>query len=243
MDNPVSFDLNLAIQHWRENLAQSPAFRSENLNELESHLRDSIATLQTRGLSAEESFMVAARRVGNTGSLEKEFGKVNGKAVWLDRMIWILAGVQISMIVSIAYSTVATAVNGAAGRLVQLWPGFGEAAFLAAVILLPPGFIVAAGVVGWKLLRTSHGTIRSGLETLLGQPAKLALGLFLACVGLKLFADCLLGYWIYPTLYANFPRLGLQFVLGNSLTTLPQYACCAALTLLVARKRLRASRA
>ena len=47
MENQTAFDLNQAIQRWRENLANSPAFRSENLNELESHLRDSISTLET----------------------------------------------------------------------------------------------------------------------------------------------------------------------------------------------------
>lgn len=44
--------------------ANSLASGSENLNELESHLRDSIATLQTRGLSAEEGFLIATRRLG-----------------------------------------------------------------------------------------------------------------------------------------------------------------------------------
>jgi hypothetical protein len=46
MQNEISFDLNRAIQNWREQLAQLPAFRSENLDELETHLRDSIAVLK-----------------------------------------------------------------------------------------------------------------------------------------------------------------------------------------------------
>src|SRR4051794_3815451 len=60
METQTSFDLNLAIQRWRENLAQSSALRNENLNELESHLRDSIAALQTAGLSGEEAFVIAS---------------------------------------------------------------------------------------------------------------------------------------------------------------------------------------
>ncbi|HXT11196.1 MAG TPA: permease prefix domain 1-containing protein [Candidatus Angelobacter sp.] len=64
MADQTAFDLNRAIQTWRDNLANSPAFRRENLNELESHLRDSIAALQTRGLSAEEGFLIATRRLG-----------------------------------------------------------------------------------------------------------------------------------------------------------------------------------
>ena len=100
METTTSFDLNRAIQHWRENLAQSPAFRSENLNELESHLCDSITTLQTRGLSAEEAFLVAAKRIGKGGALESEFGKVNDMAVWLDRLFWMLIGYQVWLFVS-----------------------------------------------------------------------------------------------------------------------------------------------
>lgn len=92
METTTSFDLNQAIQHWRENLAQSPAFRSENLDELEAHLRDSIATLQTQGLSAEEGFLIAVGRLGRTETLADEFGKMNAAAVWRDRALWMLAG-------------------------------------------------------------------------------------------------------------------------------------------------------
>jgi hypothetical protein len=94
------FNLSLAIQQWRETLEQSPAFRSENLAELETHLRDSIATLQARGLSVEEAFMIAAKRIGKDGSLEKEFRKINGQKVWLDRILWMLIGVQVWAFVS-----------------------------------------------------------------------------------------------------------------------------------------------
>jgi len=95
VQNQKSFDLNHAIQNWRESLAQSPALRAENLNELESHLRDSIATLQVRGLSTEEAFMVAAKRIGESEGLEREFRKVNKASAWLDRLLWMLIGIQV----------------------------------------------------------------------------------------------------------------------------------------------------
>jgi hypothetical protein len=100
METTTSFDLNRAIQLWRENLAQSPAFRSENLNELESHLGDSIAAWQTHGLSAEEAFLIATRRIGKGGSLESEFGKVNKSAIWLDRLFWMVIGYQVWLLIS-----------------------------------------------------------------------------------------------------------------------------------------------
>jgi hypothetical protein len=92
---PHSFELNREIQRWRENLAQSPAIRLENLDELESHLRDSVTALQTSGLSTGEAFMVATKRIGKGDLLETEFRKVNGRTVWLDRMLWMLIGIQV----------------------------------------------------------------------------------------------------------------------------------------------------
>lgn len=100
MEDATLLDLNRAIQQWRRNLAQSPAFRSENLAELESHLRDSIGALQARGLSAEESFLIAVRRMGGGAPLETEFGKVNGSAIWLDRLLWTLIGYQVWIFIS-----------------------------------------------------------------------------------------------------------------------------------------------
>lgn len=77
MATTTTFDLSLAIQLWREKLAQSPHFKAENVAELESHVRDSVVTLQSKGLSSEESFLIATRRVGSVENLEPEFGKVN----------------------------------------------------------------------------------------------------------------------------------------------------------------------
>src|SRR5882724_1033998 len=117
MENQTSFDLNLSIQRWRENLAQSSALRNENLNELESHLCDSIATLQTTGLSGEEAFVIASRRIGKAQQLEIEFGKVNAKSVWLDRLLWMLIGIQAWMAISVFCSTVTFYVSKVASQL------------------------------------------------------------------------------------------------------------------------------
>jgi hypothetical protein len=98
MNNESAFDVNLAVRHWRENLGQSPAFRRENLDELELHLRDSVTTLQTRGLSAQEAFVIAAGRIGSGGALGAEFAKVNGGALLMDRILWLLAGFLLTMV-------------------------------------------------------------------------------------------------------------------------------------------------
>jgi len=77
MENVSQFDLNASLGLWLERLAQAPHFRNENVAEMESHVRDSMTKLQSQGLSEEESFLVAIRRVGTVGKLEPEFAKVN----------------------------------------------------------------------------------------------------------------------------------------------------------------------
>jgi hypothetical protein len=77
MENASQFDLNIALQHWLERLGQSPQVKAENLNELESHVRDSVGQLQCKGLSSEESFLVATHRVGSLAKIEPEFAKIN----------------------------------------------------------------------------------------------------------------------------------------------------------------------
>ena len=77
IENLSLFDLNASLNLWLEKLAQSPHFRNENVAEMETHVRDSVTKLHSQGLSEEESFLIAIRRVGSIGKLEPEFAKVN----------------------------------------------------------------------------------------------------------------------------------------------------------------------
>src|SRR6478672_6709514 len=92
MEKNTAFDLTIAIKRWRENLSHSPNFRAGDIDELESHLRDSVRELEARGLSAEEAFSIAIRRIGPAPALAAEFGIINGSSVWIDRMLWLLIG-------------------------------------------------------------------------------------------------------------------------------------------------------
>ena len=85
MENISHFDLNASLGLWLERLEQSPHFRNENVAEMESHVRDSVTKLQSHGLSEEESFLIAIRRVGSVGKLEPEFAKVNWN--WLNLIV------------------------------------------------------------------------------------------------------------------------------------------------------------
>jgi hypothetical protein len=92
MENTTQFDLNDAARQWRNGLESSPAFRPENLHELEAHLRDSAVALQSGEVTPAEAFRIATRRLGARAELEREFGKANVRDLWLDRCLWMILG-------------------------------------------------------------------------------------------------------------------------------------------------------
>jgi hypothetical protein len=75
-ETQTRFDLNAAIENWRAELAAQLGLTPEVRRELETHLRDTIAAFQQRGLNDEESFWLACKRVGQPQQLAKEFRKV-----------------------------------------------------------------------------------------------------------------------------------------------------------------------
>jgi hypothetical protein len=77
METSSTFDLNASLSLWLTRFAQSPHVRNDNVAEMESHVRDSVAKLHSHGLSEEEAFLVAIRRVGSAARLEPEYAKIN----------------------------------------------------------------------------------------------------------------------------------------------------------------------
>ena len=70
------FDLETAIATWRQSLKYNRAFRPEDLEELERHIRDHVDTATMRGASPEEAFREACSAMGQYGHVESEFRKV-----------------------------------------------------------------------------------------------------------------------------------------------------------------------
>jgi hypothetical protein len=94
------FDLNDSIVNWRSRLADDESCAAADLNELESHLREQVDALRQSGLSDEEAFWVATRRLGDPESLSVEFAKVKGGRVWAKRLLWMMGGILISILAS-----------------------------------------------------------------------------------------------------------------------------------------------
>jgi hypothetical protein len=130
MEDQTSFDLNRAIQRWRGELAKSAGFRADDLEELESHLRDSESSLRAQGLTAEEAFLIAVRRTGSRDALAAEFSTINGSSVWLDRLLWMTTG---GLVISALWSLSTTLLFALLfARTVFAWLALGIAALAIA---------------------------------------------------------------------------------------------------------------
>src|SRR5882724_6695947 len=77
MENQTRYDLNAAVENWRNELAAQPNLATDDRRELETHLRDLISEFRRKGLNDEESFRKARQRVGPPRQLGNEFEKAN----------------------------------------------------------------------------------------------------------------------------------------------------------------------
>ena len=70
------------IAEWRAYVAKAPALNGHDVDELEAHLRDQIAELDAAGLTADEAFLVAVKRMGDLDTLSREFAREHSGRLW-----------------------------------------------------------------------------------------------------------------------------------------------------------------
>jgi len=71
-----NFNLTSEINNWQQSI-RTGALTEDDIEELTSHLYDEIEDLQSKGLSDEEAFMIALKRIGHTKEIEDEYDKLN----------------------------------------------------------------------------------------------------------------------------------------------------------------------
>jgi len=79
-DRAVS--LEEQIDQWRSYLRRRQAIHSVDVAELEDHLREQIAVLKNAGLTADEAFLVAVKRMGDLDALSREFAREHSERLW-----------------------------------------------------------------------------------------------------------------------------------------------------------------
>jgi hypothetical protein len=75
-------DLQTQIAQWRAYMQRRRAVHDADVDELEDHLRATVAELVEAGLRPDEAFLVAVKRMGNLDDLSREFARVHSERLW-----------------------------------------------------------------------------------------------------------------------------------------------------------------
>ena len=70
------------IALWRSYLRHRQAIHPVDVAELEDHLREQVELLMEAGLSTDEAFLVAVKRMGDLDSLSREFAREHSDRLW-----------------------------------------------------------------------------------------------------------------------------------------------------------------
>ena len=118
------------IAQWREFILERRGVTAADADELESHLRDQAADLQASGLSPDEAFLVAVKRLGAQDEISREFARAHSGRLWKQL---VLAGTEAP----------ARASDGARAPRTELWWVLALAFFAAASFKAPALFGLA----------------------------------------------------------------------------------------------------
>jgi hypothetical protein len=75
------------IAQWRAYLRRRQAIHGSDVEELEGHLRDQLAALTETGLTGDEAFLVAVKRMGRLDALSREFARAHSERLWKQLVI------------------------------------------------------------------------------------------------------------------------------------------------------------
>jgi hypothetical protein len=75
------------IEQWRSYLRRRQAIRTVDVQELEDHLRGEVVALRDAGLSENEAFLVAVKRLGALDAISNEFAREHSERLWKQLVI------------------------------------------------------------------------------------------------------------------------------------------------------------
>lgn len=245
MEDPTSFDLNQAIRGWRDDLRRSPHLRQEDLLELESHVMDSMAAFRAKGLADDEAFVLATRRLGAPSGLAPEFAKINRTEVWLNRLLWMLIGVQVWGVLSGVARTVSNAVFlgglwglGASGDTLHAGFDWSRAVIPVALVTLAYLAVLAGTLAGcWRIVRRKESEAGVLLAWAMRRPVVLAVAATFALLllpGLGLLESWLFAY---NSPAASVGAVAAYQAVSGSLLQLAQTVGFVVLTVALLRRR------
>ncbi|MBI2430189.1 MAG: hypothetical protein HYV29_15585 [Ignavibacteriales bacterium] len=75
------------VDQWRNYLLRRQAIHSIDVTELEDHLREQIEVLIQSGLSNDEAFLVAVKRMGALNDISREFAREHSDRLWKELVV------------------------------------------------------------------------------------------------------------------------------------------------------------
>jgi hypothetical protein len=78
----VRRSLEEGIAEWRAYLRRRQAIHSVDADELEDHLRSQTSALEEAGLTEDEAFLIAVKRIGDLDALSREFAREHSERLW-----------------------------------------------------------------------------------------------------------------------------------------------------------------
>ncbi|MGW0217873.1 permease prefix domain 1-containing protein [Micromonospora chokoriensis] len=75
-------ELEAQFEQWRQYVLRRRELQPADADELEDHLRGSVDELVARGLSPDEAFLVAVKRMGSLDALSREFAREHSERLW-----------------------------------------------------------------------------------------------------------------------------------------------------------------
>ena len=75
------------IAEWRAYVRRRQVLHSPDVEELEGHIRDQLAVLTEAGLTGDEAFLVAVKRMGSLDELSREFARAHSERLWKQLVI------------------------------------------------------------------------------------------------------------------------------------------------------------
>jgi hypothetical protein len=79
--------LESQIAEWRAYVASAPGINGHDVDELEDHLRHQIAELNAAGLTPDEGFLIAVKRLGDVHGLSREFAREHSGRLWKQLLV------------------------------------------------------------------------------------------------------------------------------------------------------------
>lgn len=81
-DPTQTTSLEEQIHQWRTYLQRRQAIHTVDVAELEDHLREQVTNLVATGLTTDEAFLIAVKRMGSLDALSREFAREHSDRLW-----------------------------------------------------------------------------------------------------------------------------------------------------------------